>query len=278
MIGIANCGQCDTEAFRKNQLTASRSYKITFLGINLLIEQQRKQFHALDQWFKTPLGLSVAKECTQQLLLVKECLGGETLLQLGHCGDNPWLEILNFNHHWIASPLLVKNSTHLSCSFSQLPLDRNSVDCVIAPLALEPFNQGNRLLDEIDRILKPMGYVIFLSINPWSLWGAAITCGLLRCFAERNIKLRTPFKLNRLFLQRGYRQCSLTHFCYVLPINRERILQKLTFMDEIGKILWPFPSGLYCYIAQKYQPAAPSLLLKPIPKIAIKSSFQPLTN
>lgn len=34
-------------------------------------------------------------------------------------------------------------------------------------------------------------------------------------------------------------------------------------MDEIGKMLWPLPSGFYCYIAQKYQVIEPVLKLNP---------------
>ncbi len=34
----------------------------------------------------------------------------------------------------------------------------------------------------------------------------------------------------------------------------------MSFFDEIGKKLWPFPSGFYCYVAQKYESIAPTLL------------------
>jgi len=228
------------------------------------MKQQIKQFRALNKWFQSPLGLVAAQEFAQDLDPVYQCLTGETLVQLGNCGDNLWLKRLKYKNKWIVSPFALANKIHLECSLSQLPLDRNSLDCIIVPLTLEPFGSSYSLIDEIDRILKPMGFIILLSINPWSLWGAAMKLGLLHCYFDKNIKMRTPFNINRIFIQRGYRQYSLSNFCYIPPVNNKSLIKKLTFIDEIGKMLWPFPSGFYCYIAQKYQMIEPSVLLRPI--------------
>ena len=247
----------------------------------MLIEQQIEQYYALDKWFQSPLGLSVAQEFLAELEPVNYYLKGETLLQLGNCGDNIWLDTLNYNHKWIASPSTVEARNQIECSLNQIPLARNSLDCVLAPLSLEPFGIGYSLIDEIDRILKPMGFVVFLSINPWSLWGAALKCGLLHCYHEQKVKMRTAFSLNRSLLQRGYRQCALSNFCYIPPVNNKSVIEKLTFLDEVGKMVWPFPSGFYCYIAQKYLYIHPSLVAMPIeqpnPK-DYKSPLQPALN
>ncbi len=230
----------------------------------MLIEQQIKQFNALNEWFQTSLGLSVADEFTKQLHPVLDYLKGDTLLQLGHCAHNSWLDELQFNKKWIASPFYAKRDNILVSSLNHIPLPRNSLDCVVVPLTMEPFNNSLNLIDEIDRILKPMGYVVFLCLNPWSLWGGAIKCGLLSCYAEKQIKMQTPFHLNRIFIQRGYRQCSLNNFYYIPPVNNTSLIKKLTFCNEIGKMLWPVPSGFYCYIAQKYETIGPSPLLEEV--------------
>jgi hypothetical protein len=236
----------------------------------LLIEQQVKQFNALHEWFQTALGLSVAEEFRKQLLPVLEYLKGDTLLQLGHCANNLWLDDLHFKNKWIASPFLSNKKNTIVCSLSQIPSQRNSIDCIIAPLTLEPFLNSFTLFDEIDRVLKPMGYVVFLGLNPWSVWSGALKCGWLHCYAEKKIKLHNSFHLNRVLGQRGYRQCALNHFYFIPPFNNTALLKKLTFFNVVGKMLWPFPSGFYCYIAQKYEPISPSLLLD--------SSIQRLPN
>lgn len=243
-----------------------------------MIEQQIKHYRALDEWFRTPLGSYIAHEFTSDLMPVTDFLKGETLLQLANCNDNPWLKSLDFNHKWVASPYSAGCSNQIECSLNQIPLSRNSIDCVIVPLALEPFGNNFTLLDEIDRILNPMGYIVFLCINPWSLWGGAMNCGLLPCYHHNKVKMRTPFNLNRIMVQRGYRNCSLSNFCYIPPINNKSIIKKLTFLDEVGRMLWPFPSGFYCYIAQKYELIRPSLMVAPVLQPNYKSPLQPALN
>lgn len=241
-----------------------------------MIEQQIKQYRALNEWFQSPAGLFVANEFSQQLELVNQYLRGDTLLQLGNCGDNSWLSKFNFNHKWIASPFIA-DKIDLYCSLNQIPIKRNSLDCILAPLTIEPFGASFNLFDEIDRVLKPMGFVVFLSLNPWSLWGCAMKCGLLHCFADHKVKMRTPFNLNRIFLNRGYRQCSLNNFCYIPPFSSEPLIKKFLFLNEVGKMLSPFPSGFYCYIAQKYQFIEPAPTLESLEKSLPKEYQSPLS-
>jgi SAM-dependent methyltransferase len=229
-----------------------------------LIEQQIKQFNGLNEWFHSALGLSVADEFRKQLVPVLDYLKGDSLVQLGPCADNLWLDSLSYNNKWIASPFNTEDKSTLVCSLSQIPLQRNSLDCVIAPLTIEPFDNHLNVFDEIDRILKPMGYVVFLCVNPWSLWGGALKAGLTQCYSDGKLNMLTPFHLNRLFIQRGYRQCSLNNFYYIPPVTNHALLKKMAFFNEVGKMLWPFPSGFYCYIAQKHTPIAPSLTLQAV--------------
>jgi SAM-dependent methyltransferase len=242
---------------------------IILKGIILLIKQQIKQFRTLDEWFQSPLGIFAAHEFLINIESTREYAHGETLLQLGHCGDNLWLKRLNYIHKWIASPFSLDDKIHVECALNHLPLDRNSVDCIIAPLTLEPFGNNLTLIDEIDRVLNPMGFIILLSINPWSLWGGALKSGLLHLYNNQKVKMRTAFSLNRIFLQRGYKQLSLSNFCYIPPVNKVSLIKKFTFLDEIGKMLWPFPSGFYCYVAQKHQ-----LINNPMNIIAVEESIK----
>lgn len=224
----------------------------------------------------SPLGEKITLEILEQFNLVKDYLKGETLLQLGSCANNPWFNVLDYRHKWLASPLNLKTSQNLQCSFSQLPLSRNSVDCVLVPLTLELSANPLSVIDEIDRIVKPMGYVVFLSLNPWSLWGLATKTGVLDCYSTRKINMRTSFRLNRIFLQRGYRQCSLNYFCYLPPINNASLIKKFFFLEEIGKMIWPVPSGFYCYIAQKFELISPAHVVQPTLVSATKDYKAPL--
>jgi hypothetical protein len=64
-----------------------------------------------------------------------------------------------------------------------------------------------------------------------------------------------------MMLYRGSRQCALSSFYYIPPVKNEWMINNLSFFNEMGKMIWPFPAGLYCFIAQKYEATPPSLLL-----------------
>lgn len=226
----------------------------------MLLNEQENRYSALDEWFQTPQGRRVANAFASELLQLNELLKGENLLQLGSCGESLWLPTLNYRRKLLVSPGAVPQKAALVSSLTALSLERDSIDCVIAPLTLEALSGGRNPLDEIDRVLKPMGYAIFFGINPFSFWGAALKLRRLPCFGSSVTRLTSSFSLRRMMLQRGYRQCALTSFYYILPVQSEVLITKLEFFNEMGKMIWPFPAAFYCLIVQKYQPVFPSFL------------------
>lgn len=232
-------------------------------ALALSFDAQKTRFRALDDWFKTPQGIDLGSAFTRELTSLNEFLHGETLLQLGHCGENPWLKALHYTHKWYATPYVNSSSTLIS-SFNQLPLDRNSVDCIIAPLIMEAFTHQKNPLDEIDRILKPMGYAIFLGIYPLSLWGLFIRLKRNFCFGPLPGKPTSVFFVKRTMLHCGYIQCNLSSFYYIPPVSTKKWLDKLEIFNELGKMISPCPAGFYCLVMQKQEESHPDLLLNEI--------------
>lgn len=226
----------------------------------MALEEQVIKYHALDAWFQTPQGLRVAQAFTSELATVSEFLQGKQLVQLGSCGDNAWLSSLHFRHQWLLTPCETALKATIFTSLTSLPLERNSVDCVIAPLTLEAFGLEKSPLDEIDRILKPMGYVIFFGINPLSFWGAGLRFHFIRCFGQTRSVVTSSLLLKHGMLSRGYTQCLLKSFYYIPPVTHKNAIKRLEFFNEMGKMIWPFPAGFYCFIVQKYQSDTLSLL------------------
>jgi hypothetical protein len=244
----------------------------------LLLDKQANKYRALDNWFMTPQGMRVASAFTDELSAIEEQCTGDSLIQLGSCGENRWLSQLKFRHKWLIDPCMISRKTSLISSLNTLPIDRDSIDCVIAPLTMETFARDKNPIDEIDRILKPMGYAIFLGINPVSFWGAAAYWRQIACFGTSKPNLTSSLTLKRMMMQRGYRQCALSSFYYIPPVTKEYLINKLTFLNEMGKMIWPFPAGFYCFIVQKYQYCSPSLVLDATGELPMqrKSSLQAL--
>jgi hypothetical protein len=227
----------------------------------LVLDEQVNKYQALDDWFHTPQGYRVAQAFASEIKDVSNVLSGKRLLQLGSCGENLWLPLLKYRQKWLLTPCMTSTRATFYASIHELPLDKNSMDCVIAPLTLEAFAHDKNPIDEIDRILKPMGYVIFFGINPWSFWGAALRWGRLACFGDAAANLSSSLFIKRAMVNRGYSQCALNSFYYIPPVTNEKFIHALEFFNQMGKMLWPFPAGFYYFIAQKHQPCQPPFIL-----------------
>jgi len=224
------------------------------------MDEQENKYLALDNWFLTALGNRVAHAFATELTQVSDQFNGQNLLQLGSCGDNIWLPLFKFKNKWIATPSNIPNKSLLISSLNMLPIERDSIDCVLAPFTLEAFAKGKSVIDEIDRVLKSMGYAIFFGINPFSFWGAAFHWGCVRPFNKENrLVLSSSLTLKHALLNRGYRICAYTNIFYIPPVTSPYLIKKLEFLNEMGKMIWPFPAGFYCIIAQKYQYCSTSL-------------------
>lgn len=220
---------------------------------------QAEKFEILNGWFLQPQGIRVADAFTMELKPFREQLHGGKLIQLGSGGQHPWLTSLRYRSKYIISPNLPERDISLCASVQALPLERHSIDCIIAPMTVETTLHAMPLIEEIDRVLKPMGYVIFLGINPFSLWGLALKTGYLNCFTPHTGTLMSSLTLKQHYLNRGYRQCVLSSFYFIPPIHNPNLIQKLAFLNPMGKMIWPFPAGFYCLIMQKFETLPPAL-------------------
>lgn len=245
-----------------------RYISLVFPRFILPLDEQKSRLQALDHWFLSDQGQHVAKTFLAELQSIESLFYGENLIQLGNCGNNIFFSVGRFQYRWITTPHQ-SPSAKLITLMNQLPLDRHSVDCIIAPLTLEALSHDKSPLDEIDRILKPMGYVVFFGINPISLWGLWLRAAKNTCFASHHSSAKSVLSLKRGMLHRGYVQRHLSTFYYLPPVNNKKLREQLQIFNELGKMISPVPAGFYCLVVQKYQENPIGL----IPKFPILSSF-----
>lgn len=227
----------------------------------LPLKAQEEKFHALNQWFQTNQGLHVAHAFTEELSSLSSILSGDILLQLGEAGNNPWLAPLHYSHKWLITPYFSPNCAAITSLYT-LSLDRNSVDCILAPLSLEGGRRRENPLDEMDRILKPMGYLIFFGINPYSLWGISLRLGWhsdLKAFTSRPLSLSS---LKRTLFHRGYMLCYTSKFYFLPPLFDNKWIKRLECLNKVSKIMKIFPAGFYCLIVQKFEERYTNFILE----------------
>lgn len=229
-------------------------------NIILALDDQIAKARALDSWFHTPLGMAIGQafqQEVQRLNLLHQLSG---VLQLGLCGDNLWLKGLPMNRKWLATPDGYSKQANLVCSFKQIPLERNSQELIILPFTMELFQDDSALIDEIERVLKPMGYVLILGMNRFSLWSLAARLGYFSCFPGFQMRAHSAFMVNRMMNHRQFRQIALEGFWYQPPVQSKPWIDRLHILNEMGKVLPPLPAGFYLYLGQKFVAGYPPLV------------------
>mgnify|MGYP000579536847 CR=1 FL=1 len=221
--------------------------------IKLRAEEEKKRFEMLDAWFSSEHGQRAADVIREEIVNIRSILVGNKLIQLGSCGRNPWLSQLQYQNKWIIKPHQDNSRvSHCHSLLTQLPIDKESVDCVLAPFTIDAFSSKESILDEMDRILKPMGYLVIIGINPYSLWGAWLRFNKSAYFGKLHGFPRSLIHIKCMLQNYGYQQCFAHDFYFIPPVQNPTLIQSLSFLNQVGKMVSLLPSAFYCVVFQKY--------------------------
>lgn len=244
-----------------------------------LAEEQQKRFEMLDAWFSSDHGLRVGQAMREEIADMRGLLSGQNLIQLGSCGRNLWLSELPYHNKWIIKPHWdTSRISHCNSLLTHLPIDQESVDCVIAPLTIDAFKNKESILDEIDRVLKPMGYLVIIGVNPYSLWGLWLRFSQYSCFGNLHGFPRSMLSLKCMIQHCGYQQCFAKDFYFIPPAQSNTVIRSFSFLNQVGKMVSLLPSAFYCVVFQKHVVNYIQPLLVASQKELLKTSplYQPL--
>lgn len=223
-----------------------------------MINTQIAKYRALDQWFRQDTGQAIAAEIYKLLKQLQPCLRGENIIQVGVPGQHGWLSCFDTESQWLVSPDQSSKQVDLICPVEQLSIETGSIDIIFAPLCLEAFSQPQSLLEEFDRVLKPMGCLVIVGINPYSFWSAAAHLGKLNCFGDYPPRIHSLMRVQHWLGRLGYQQLAHQDFWYLPPMKQKKWLKRFSIINEMGKMLWPFPAGFYLHVVKKYTEAYPT--------------------
>ncbi len=198
---------------------------------NDVIECHNKNIAFLEQWFQSALGVDLLHYFIKTLHKTSYPLVGETRLQLGNLGRLNFHSVA-YKHNWVVSPHLLLRDVNASVvgSFAKLPLANASIDCLISPLIIDCLRPFDLLIDEMDRVLSPMGHIVFFGLNRCSLWNFWFQFLAGKPEDTLDIKTISSYSLYKTMRKRGYvRQ----HF------------------STIKTCKFPLLPGFYCLIVQK---------------------------
>jgi len=211
--------------------------------------QKRIQMEFND-WYRTPLGKLLA-EAEQNLLneLLPD-LFGYHLLQVGVHGSETLCHASRISHQ-----IKLKTEPRLNAGVfahaSRLPLASESIDVCVLSHSLEFDEDPHAILREIDRVLIPEGHVVLLGFNQISCWGANRFFRSWRKQLPWTGKFYNRARVKDWLSVLGYDCVYAGGVFHRPPIQHEKVLQKLAFMEKFTPEWMSFIAGVYVVVAMK---------------------------
>ncbi len=215
----------------------------------------------LREWYSRSLGQWLLEAELQALEQVLPNLFGYHLIQIGQLVEDDLLGASRVPHRVIVDvdgeragnghgerqpirPGLVGKP-------DSLPLQRDAIDVVILHHTLEFENNPHEVLREVERVLIAEGHVVIIGFNPWSLWGIWRLLRLRRSRPPWCGNFRSMMRLNDWLALLGF-DTIYTHTCFFRPpMQRSGIMNRLTFLESLGRRWCPIFGGAYILVAKK---------------------------
>jgi len=208
-------------------------------------------FASVNPWFSTSLGKRVLKTETAIIEQLLPGFFGYHLLQLS-VQAQPLYESSPIRHKFSLSSALYNGETSVIANPDLLPFEEDSLDVVLLHHLLDFQDSPQNLLREVTRVARPMGQVVIVGFNPFSLWGMWKPIGALRHRQPWEGKFISPGRLMDWLTLLNFKIDRAQYSIYGLPYNRNE--EDLT-LDDYSQGLsrnpnWPF-GAIYVIVARK---------------------------
>lgn len=208
-----------------------------------------QRFEQLNTWFGTARGQRLANVFKRHLEVALPTCHGERLLQVGIAEQQNWLANSPVKTKLWLTPFYMDNPQLMVSSLYELPIQTNSIDVALCPLTLELLSYPLSLISELDRILSASGEIIFIGVNPISLWGLPRLWRQPSNFAVWQSHVFSMSRLNKVMRGYGYSIEWHHRFGYSPPCVMTDRTQR--FFESFGRMILPFPTGFYMLKAKK---------------------------
>lgn len=230
-------------------------------------------------WLEKPFGESLLARESRLVEDVFEGIFGEQCLQVGAWGPSTiFLPKSRTQRHVLVADRPHHEVPTIIAQPWRLPIETDSIDCVLLPHTLEFSDRPHEMLREVDRVLTPHGHLVVLGFRPGGLWGIRrlIPGAELPPAADHLVpdrRLRDWLKLLNM------RVHGMTDYFFRWPLtnNRGHTSQK---WEQHGQKFWPAFSACYMIAAQKrvntLTPVKPAWSKKP--KLVAAGLVEPSTR
>lgn len=206
----------------------------------------------IDHWFQEYPGKLIYSMEQDQVLYILSHIFGDLLVQIGGASDLSLVKASPIFKKVYLSPTVKSLSSPLQicAQAEELPLYPNSIDVIVLPHLLEYSVHPKIILQEVYQALAPNGQVIIMGFNPLSLWG------LKRMFKNQHHfpwtgRFYMVSEINHWLRKLDFRVIMTKTFCFRPPVESEKILNGLLFLEMFGQVCASGFGGVYFIAAQK---------------------------
>jgi SAM-dependent methyltransferase len=205
-------------------------------------------------WFTSPLGMRVLAMEKSRISQVLPDLFGYHILQInGQAADQ--LLVSSRIHHKIVFDKKdsCKSGKYpdVVCRSHALPVASESIDVLVLPHVLEFSSSPHSILRECERVLIGEGHLIIIGFNPYSFYGF---WRLLLAWRAKLPWCGHYIELTRLkdwLSLLDFEIIKAERFFFRPPFSNVKLLDKLSFMEQLGQFCWSYFGGIYLLVAKK---------------------------
>jgi SAM-dependent methyltransferase len=138
----------------------------------------------------------------------------------------------------------------VASDFVSLPFGQRSVDLALLLHTLDFVDDPHALLRELTEAMVPDGHIVVVGFQPFSIWGAR---KWLRFPSETLPWCGHFFSTSRIqdwLSLMGYRVRAGKMLMYRPPLARQKLFERLKFMEKAGDRWWPMFGAVYIIHAQ----------------------------
>lgn len=225
--------------------------------VNALESRQSAQHLAgIRRWFGSPLGEQVLQTETAILEQLLTSLFGYHLLEVSV--QNKSLSEASPIQHKFRLGITSEDDSQFLAKPNDLPLEDDSVDVAVLHHMLDFVDDPQEILRELSRTVRPMGHLVIVGFNPFSLWGLCKPfAGLrnplsgLRKQAPWNGRFIRPDRLMDWMNLLNFRIDRANYGVYGLPRAAED-WKKPDYSKGLSRNAnWPV-GGVYIIVARKH--------------------------
>lgn len=207
-------------------------------------------------WYRLRLGRRLQEAEHGELGSILPNLFGHHLLQIGNPVQRDWLVESRISHRIIMDELSAAGErTSLKHSLvadpGAVPIGSGCIDVVVLPHVVEFEPHPHQVLREVERMLIPEGHVVILGFNPFGLWGLR---RFLSGWCDEVPWCGRFYSLTRIkdwLALLGFDTVLSRYYFFRPPLQNDRIMERLGFLERMGRRGWPVLGGAYLLVAKK---------------------------